>query len=190
MGGGASRAAGGMLESITGSQSQKRGVSVDVGQVETAIDLTMGIEYGRNILQTTGKVREKITERVESLTGLRVTELNVTINDVIFPDENEEGNEEDRRRETESGPLAEEDQTRVLRTEEVRSGGGRSGEAEQSSAATRRERETGDREEVRVEGTPLEEDETRELSIGEEETRGRRSRGEEGGTGRDRDRDR
>ncbi len=188
MGGGVSRAAGGVLESITGSQSQTRGVSVEVGQAETAIDLSMSIEYGKNILQTTRSVRERITERVESLTGLRVTELNVTINDVIFPERDEEEREEDRRRQLRSGPLAE-DQTTALSTEDVRSESGRSEDDTQYSATTRRGRYSGDREEVRVEGTPLEEDETRELNLGKEEDRGS-SRGGEGGTGGDRDRGR
>jgi Asp23 family, cell envelope-related function len=55
--------------------------------VEAAIDLTMGIEYGRNILQTVEEVRSRISERVQNMTGLRVTELNVTISDIIFPEE-------------------------------------------------------------------------------------------------------
>ncbi len=184
MGGGASRAAGGVLESVTGSQSQTRGVSVEIGQVEAAIDLNMSIEYGKNILQTTGRVREKITERVEGLTGLRVTELNVTINDVIFPEKDEEGREEGRRRQLRSGPLAE-DQTQVLSAEDARS----EDDDTRHSAATRRGRYSGDREKVRVEGTPLEEDETRELNLGREENR-ESSRGGEGGTERDMERDR
>src|SRR3712207_7410419 len=49
MGGSASRTAGGILGSITGSEGQGRGVSVEVGATEVAIDLTMGVEYGRNI---------------------------------------------------------------------------------------------------------------------------------------------
>jgi len=188
MGGGVSRAAGGVLGGITGSQNQTRGVSVEVGQAETAIDLSMSIEYGKNILQTTRRVRERITERVESLTGLRVTELNVTINDVIFPDRDEAGRGEERRRQLRSGPLAE-DQTTALRTEDTRSESGRSEDVTQYSVTTRRGRYSGDREEVSVEGTPLEEDETRELNLGQEEDRGS-SRGGEGGTGDDGDRGR
>jgi uncharacterized alkaline shock family protein YloU len=86
MGGSASRAAGGIVSSITGSGSQTRGVSTEIGTVETAIDLTMGIEYGRDILQTVEEVRRRISERVQSMTGLRVTELNTTINDIVFPE--------------------------------------------------------------------------------------------------------
>ena len=87
MGGSASRAAGGIVSNITGSGSQTRGVSTEIGAVEAAIDLTMGIEYGRDILQTVEEVRRRISDRVQSMTGLRVTELNTTINDIVFPEE-------------------------------------------------------------------------------------------------------
>src|SRR3712207_3307326 len=86
MGGSAARAAGGILGSITGSEGQTRGVSVEVGTVEAAIDLTMGIEYGRNILRTVDEVRRRIPDRVYNMTGLRVTEMNATISDIVFPE--------------------------------------------------------------------------------------------------------
>jgi uncharacterized alkaline shock family protein YloU len=87
MGGSASRAAGGIIGSITGSESQTRGVSVEIGTTEVAVDLTMGVEYGRNILEVVEEVRRRISERVQSLTGLRVTELNATISDIVFPED-------------------------------------------------------------------------------------------------------
>src|SRR5215211_4764080 len=86
MGGGASRTAGGVLGSLTGSEGKTSGISVEVGRLETAIDLKMGIEYNKNILQTVEEVRRRITERVEELTGLRIKELNATITDVTFPE--------------------------------------------------------------------------------------------------------
>ncbi|HJQ29990.1 MAG TPA: Asp23/Gls24 family envelope stress response protein [Rubrobacter sp.] len=86
MGGGASRTASGVLGSITGSESKTSGVSVEVGRTETAIDLKMGIEYNKNILQTVEEVRRRITDRVQSMTGLRITELNATITDITFPE--------------------------------------------------------------------------------------------------------
>jgi uncharacterized alkaline shock family protein YloU len=86
MGGGASRTAGGVLGSLTGSESRTSGISVEVGRTETAIDLKMGIEYNKNILQTIEEVRRRITDRVQSMTGLRVKELNATITDITFPE--------------------------------------------------------------------------------------------------------
>ena len=91
MGGSASRTAGGLLGGLTGSESQTRGVSVSVGRVEVAIDLTMGVEYGRNFLETVEEVRRRIVERVENITGLRVVECNATISDVIFPEDGNVG---------------------------------------------------------------------------------------------------
>jgi uncharacterized alkaline shock family protein YloU len=89
MGGGASRTAGGVLGSLTGSESKTSGISVEVGRTEAAIDLKMGIEYNKNILQTVEEVRRRITDRIESMTGLRVKELNATITDITFPEKEE-----------------------------------------------------------------------------------------------------
>ena len=86
MGGGASRTAGGVLGSITGSESKTSGISVEVGRTEVAIDLKMGIEYNKNILETVEEVRRKISDRLESTTGLRIKELNATITDITFPE--------------------------------------------------------------------------------------------------------
>ena len=171
MGGAASRTAGGVLERVTGSQILSRGISVKVGKVETAIDVTMAVEYGRNILQLAERVRNKITERVENLTGLRVVELYVTISDIIFPEE-EEGS--GRRGEPGSGSRYE-DQPRAQRTEEFRASEGRERETavfEPAEASTREPvRESvqglGDQGEVRVEGLPPDREETAELRPGE-----------------------
>ena len=89
MGGGASRTAGGVLGSLTGSESRTGGISVEVGRTEAAIDLKMGIEYNKNILQTVEEVRRRITDRVQSMTGLRIKELNATITDITFPEKEE-----------------------------------------------------------------------------------------------------
>src|ERR671916_3246403 len=51
MGGGTSRAVGGVLESVRGGSGTTRGVTVEVGEEETAIDLSLAVEYGRAISQ-------------------------------------------------------------------------------------------------------------------------------------------
>ena len=91
MGGGAAAAVGGFLQSVTGGSSGggnfSRGVSVEVGEEEAAIDLTMAVEYGVSIPQVTEAARRNVINRVESLVGLRVAEVNITVNDVQFPEE-------------------------------------------------------------------------------------------------------
>ncbi len=96
MGGGATAAVGGFLQSVTGGVTGgstsgggnfSRGVSVEVGEEEAAIDLTMAIEYGQSIPRITEAVRRNVISRVEDLVGLRVTEVNITVNDVQVPEE-------------------------------------------------------------------------------------------------------
>ena len=91
MGGGATAAVGGFLQSVTGGSAGggnlSKGVSVEVGEEETAIDLTMAIEYGQSIPRITEAARRNVINRVESLAGLRVTEVNITVNDVQIPEE-------------------------------------------------------------------------------------------------------
>jgi uncharacterized alkaline shock family protein YloU len=90
MGGGATAAVGGFLQSVTGGGSAanySRGVSVEVGEEEAAIDLTMAVEYGYSVPQLTEAARRNVINKVEGLTGLKVTEVNITVSDVQVPEE-------------------------------------------------------------------------------------------------------
>jgi len=99
LGVGASRAIGGFMETVTGANSAgpTRGVSVEVGETETAIDLTMGVTYGTPIPQVAEAVRKAIVSQVEGLLGLRVAEVNITVTQVIFPDGEQEAIRSGRR---------------------------------------------------------------------------------------------
>jgi len=86
-GGGASQAVGGLLSSMPGtnSGSQSQGVSVEVGELEAAVDLTLTAEYGKSIPRLAEAVRGNVIRRVENLVGLSVTEVNITVNNIFFP---------------------------------------------------------------------------------------------------------
>ncbi len=89
MGSGASQTASNLLGSIpgvSGGSSQTQGVSVEVGQEEAAVDLTVTAEYGKSVPQLAEAVRRNVANRIESLVGLRVTEVNVHVNNVYFPE--------------------------------------------------------------------------------------------------------
>jgi uncharacterized alkaline shock family protein YloU len=98
MGGGTAAAIGGFLDSVTGGGGTTRGVSVQVGEEEAAVDLTLAVEYGRQVPQVSEAVRHNVINRVENMTGLRVVEVNITVNDVLLP---EERPQLDRQREVE-----------------------------------------------------------------------------------------
>ena len=87
MGGGSSAAVGSFLSGVTGGNNSTRGVSVEVGDEEAAMDLVMVIEYGKPIPQVVEAVRKNVINKVENLVGLRVTEVNITVNDVQIKQE-------------------------------------------------------------------------------------------------------
>ena len=109
MGSGTSQTASSLLGSIpgvSGGSSQTQGVSVEVGQEEAAIDLTLTVEYGKSVPQIAEAVRRNVSNRVESLVGLRVTEVNVAVNNLFFPEiereQQREQQQQQQRREQEA----------------------------------------------------------------------------------------
>jgi uncharacterized alkaline shock family protein YloU len=86
---GGAGAVGGFLQSVTGGSGNNfsRGVTVEVGEEETAIDLSMAVAYGQSIPRVSDAVRRNVINRVESLTGLRVNEVNILVNDVQIPEQ-------------------------------------------------------------------------------------------------------
>src|SRR5215210_6981324 len=77
---------GEFVDNLTGGGSRTRGLSVDVGEQQSAADITVNVLYGRSIPQVTNAVRERVIKRVQNLTGLEVTEVNIQVNDVILPE--------------------------------------------------------------------------------------------------------
>jgi len=77
---------GEFVDNLTGGGSRTRGLSVDVGERQAAADITVNVDYGRSIPQVAKAVREHVIKRVENLTGLEMTEVNIQVNDVILPE--------------------------------------------------------------------------------------------------------
>lgn len=67
-----------------------RGVSVEVGQVETAISLRVIVEFGVKIHEVSRQLQMNVKEAVESMTGLSVVEINVKVEGVDFKEESSE----------------------------------------------------------------------------------------------------
>ena len=89
LGGGVTRAVGSVTQRVGIGDERTQGVSVEVGEREAAVDLTMVVEYGESIPRVTQAVRENVTKRIEGITGLSVTEVNIAVNDLFFPGDEE-----------------------------------------------------------------------------------------------------
>lgn len=97
LGGGAARTIGAIRERIPGSsQSAGQGVAVEVGERQTAIDLDLVAEYGVSIVELSRAVRRNVISAVEGMTGLEVTEVNVAVNDIHLPSDDQEDAKEPR----------------------------------------------------------------------------------------------
>jgi len=86
LGGGGGRAMGAIRERIPGARTNHaQGVSVEVGETEAAVDLDLVAEYGVSIADLATGIRRNVISAVERMTGLRVVEVNVVVNDVHLP---------------------------------------------------------------------------------------------------------
>ncbi|MFI0979032.1 Asp23/Gls24 family envelope stress response protein [Streptomyces sp. NPDC021093] len=92
MGGGLSRTFGAVRDRVPGgsTKSVSRGVKAEVGEVQTALDLDIVVEYGVSIADVAMAVRENVVSAVERMTGLEVVEVNIAVGDVKLPDEEDD----------------------------------------------------------------------------------------------------
>ena len=91
LGGGAARTLGAIRERIPGSsQTSGQGVTVEVGQSQAAVDLEVVTEYGMSIADVAKSVRRNVISAVEGMTGLQVTEVNLSVIDIHLPGDAQE----------------------------------------------------------------------------------------------------
>jgi len=74
---------GGIAEML-GKKNLAKGVKVEVGEREAAVDLYIIVEYGVRIPDIALRVQENVKRGIESMTGLDVVEVNVHVQGVGF----------------------------------------------------------------------------------------------------------
>lgn len=78
---------GGVVEGITemlGRKNITKGVKVEVGTEEAAVDVSVFIQYGFRIQDVCTEIQKAIRNSVETMTGLRVVEVNVFVQSITF----------------------------------------------------------------------------------------------------------
>ena len=91
LGGGTARAVGALRSRIPGgSTNHSQGVSVEVGERQAAVDVQLVAEYGVSIADLAAGIRRNIIGSIEGMTGLEVTEVNIEVQDVYVPSEDNE----------------------------------------------------------------------------------------------------
>ena len=74
-------------KTITRSDMHDLGVHVEVGQKEAAVDVRIITEYGASIPAVADAIRRNVADRIESMTGLKVVEVNIDVMDLYFPED-------------------------------------------------------------------------------------------------------
>ena len=62
-----------------GMKNLSKGVKVDVREGVVCVDLSLNLSYGFSIPQTCKKVQEKVKAAIENMTGLQVSDVNISI---------------------------------------------------------------------------------------------------------------
>lgn len=87
LGGSLSGALASVVGRIRGDEHKTSGVGVEVGKRQAAVDLSMTVEYPASIHEVADSVRQNVIDKIESMTGLEVVEVNIAVSDLYFEGE-------------------------------------------------------------------------------------------------------
>ncbi|WP_432665217.1 Asp23/Gls24 family envelope stress response protein [Wukongibacter baidiensis] len=80
----------GNISDLLGRKNLSKGVKVEVGEEEAAVDLNVVVEYGVKIPDVAWKVQEGVKSAIETMTGLKVVEVNIHVQGVYIPKKEKE----------------------------------------------------------------------------------------------------
>ena len=74
--------AGGITEVLSGKKNLAKGIKVEVTETDAKIDVNIIVEYGSRIPDVAFEIQNRVKKAVESMTGLKVQEVNVHVQGV------------------------------------------------------------------------------------------------------------
>ena len=74
--------AGGITEVLSGKKNMSKGIKVEVGDKEAKVDVNIIVEYGTRIPDVAFEIQNRVKKAVETMTGLKVIEVNVHVQGV------------------------------------------------------------------------------------------------------------
>ena len=97
--------AGGISEVLSGKKNLAKGIKVDKDEEKVKIDVNIIVEYGSRIPDVAFEIQNRVKKSVESMTGLKVEEVNVHVQgvntDAIVNQEQEENQSEENNEKNE-----------------------------------------------------------------------------------------
>ncbi len=80
-----------MVERLS-NRYMNKDVEVNIDDQNVYITIKTAIEYGRDLILIGESIQEKVRDKIESMTGLNVMEVNVVVTNVVIPKEPKESN--------------------------------------------------------------------------------------------------
>ncbi|KTR03157.1 Asp23/Gls24 family envelope stress response protein [Curtobacterium luteum] len=97
LGTGAARAIGAIRDAI-GQRDFGQGVKVEVGEKQVAADVVIVAEYPVALQQVADGVRSGVARALEQIVGMEVAEVNVTVQDVYIPGDDDDNDDKKESR--------------------------------------------------------------------------------------------
>ena len=91
--------AGGISEVLSGKKNLSKGIKVDINEGEVKIDVNIVVEYGVRIPDVAFEIQNRVKKAVETMTGLKVSNVNVHVQGVSVAEEKAKQSEEDKKEE-------------------------------------------------------------------------------------------
>ena len=88
--------AGEISEVLSGKKNLSKGIKVDAGDKEVKIDVNIIVEYGSRIPDVAFEIQNRVKKSVESMTGLKVSEVNVHVQGVKTEKDEEDDKETEK----------------------------------------------------------------------------------------------
>ncbi|WP_293696035.1 Asp23/Gls24 family envelope stress response protein [uncultured Agrococcus sp.] len=95
LGGGAARVVG-AIRGAFNTKDLSQGINVEVGEEQVAVDVTIVADYPVALQDVANKVRASVYNALQEYVGMEVTEVNVAVDDVHLPSNDEEETGETR----------------------------------------------------------------------------------------------
>ncbi|MBQ1631522.1 MAG: Asp23/Gls24 family envelope stress response protein [Clostridia bacterium] len=70
-----------------GKKNYTKGIKVEVGSVECAVDMSIIVRYGFRIQEVCRNVQVAVKNAIETMTGLKVVQVNIAVNSIVFAKE-------------------------------------------------------------------------------------------------------
>jgi len=81
------------LSSLFNKKNNTKGIKIEVKENNVYIDISINVEYGYNVNKVAEAVQERVAEKIENMTELNVTSVNVNVANVFIKEEEEEEEE-------------------------------------------------------------------------------------------------